>query len=100
MKKVKEVFRKMNLIPCTACRYCTPEYPKKIAIPDIFSAMNSGMIHHNWNADYYYSTVCTSGGRCASDCLRCGMCEKVCPQHLKIREYRILCATEFEKEES
>jgi predicted aldo/keto reductase-like oxidoreductase len=26
------------------------------------------------------------GGKCYSDCKQCGLCEKNCPQHLKIRE--------------
>ena len=100
VENVKEIFRKMNLIPCTACRYCTPVCPKKISIPDIFSAMNSKMIHHNWNADYYYSAVYTSSGHRAGDCLKCGKCESVCPQHLKIRDYLVQCAEEFEKKKN
>lgn len=34
---------------------------------------------------------------CASDCIKCGQCEKVCPQHLHIRELLQDAAKEFEK---
>ncbi len=99
VEKVKEIFRNMNLIPCTACRYCTPQCPKHISIPDIFSAYNSKEIHHNWNADYYYNIHTTGENGKASECLKCGRCELVCPQHLQIRNLLSKCAEEFEKKE-
>ncbi len=86
VKRVQEIFRSMNLIPCTACRYCTDGCPKHISIPDLFADMNAKQIYHDWNADYYYSDVHTSEGRRASDCIKCGKCEKSCPQHLPIRK--------------
>ena len=97
VKKVQEIFRSKNLIPCTACRYCTDGCPKHISIPDLFAVMNTKQIHHDWNADYYYSEVHTAPGRRASDCLECGKCEKVCPQHLPIRKLLKDVAKEFEK---
>ena len=97
VRKVQEIFKSMNLIPCTACRYCEAGCPKKIAIPDLFAVMNTKQIYHDWNADYYYSNVHTSQGRKASDCMKCGKCEKACPQHLEIRRLLEDVAKEFEK---
>ena len=51
VSKVVEIFRKQNLIPCTACRYCVDGCPQQIAIPDLFAIMNTKNIHHDWNAD-------------------------------------------------
>lgn len=96
--KVQEIFHSMNLIACTACRYCVDEgCPQKISIPDLFALMNSKRIYHDWNADYYYNEVHTKQGGKASDCIKCGKCEKACPQHLNIRELLVDVAGEFEK---
>ena len=98
VKKVQSIFRGMNLIPCTACRYCTDSCPRQIAIPDLFAVMNTKQIHHDWNADFYYNNVYTGAGRRASDCIQCGRCEKACPQHLPIRRLLTEIAAEFDKQ--
>ena len=97
VKRVQEIFRSKSLIPCTACRYCTAGCPQHISIPDLFAVMNAKQIHRDWNADYYYSETYTKSGGRASDCIRCGKCEKVCPQHLHIRDLLADVAAEFEK---
>lgn len=94
---VCDIFKGMNLIACTACRYCTAGCPQKISIPDLFACLNTKNIHHDWNADYYYSSVHTQSGGKASECVGCGKCEKSCPQHLPIRELLKAVAAEFEK---
>jgi len=96
--EVCEVFHSMNLIPCTACRYCVDGCPKKISIPDLFAVMNTQQIYHDWNAGFYYQIHTKTGGK-ASDCIKCGKCENVCPQHLKIRDLLADVAKEFDKEQ-
>ena len=96
IKNVCAVFMGQNIIPCTACRYCTDGCPKKISIPDLFACMNSKSIHNDWNADYYYKQVHTKSGGKASECIECGKCEKSCPQHLEIRKLLKDVAKQFE----
>ncbi|MBQ9879475.1 MAG: aldo/keto reductase [Clostridia bacterium] len=97
--KVCGIFKKLDLIPCTSCRYCVEENecPQGIRIPDMFSSLNAHEAFHNWNTKFYYRTVITGGdnGK-ASDCIECGMCEDVCPQHLPIRDLLKDVAKTFE----
>ena len=99
VKKVTEIVHSANLIPCTACRYCTDGCPKNILIPDLFACMNAKHIHHNWNANYYYNEVYTVNHGKASDCIKCGKCEKACPQNISIRMFLEDVAEEFENKE-
>jgi len=99
VRKVCDIFKRLNLIPCTSCRYCIEESecPKGIRIPDMFSSLNAHEAFHNWNTGYYYENVITGNGHGkASDCIKCGKCERVCPQHLKIRELLRDVAKTFE----
>ena len=97
IRKVREIFRTKDMIPCTACRYCIDGCPQHISIPDLFAVMNTKQIHKNWDADRCYNEVHTAPGRRASDCLECGKCEKACPQHLPIRQLLKDVAKAFEK---
>ena len=97
IRKVREIFRTKDMIPCTACRYCIDGCPQHISIPDLFAVMNTKQIHKNWDADRCYNEVHTAPGRRASDCLECGKCEQVCPQHLPIRKLLKDVAKAFEK---
>lgn len=87
-------------IPCTGCSYCTEGCPKKIAIPKYFSLYNADMQEikeKGWTPQgEYYNNLSEVFGK-ASECIACGQCEKVCPQHLHIIEELGRVANHFEK---
>lgn len=96
IQQAQRILGHSSAIPCTACRYCTEGCPKHIPIPEIFSAMNkhlgSGQLDQAV-ADYQSATA---GGELASQCIVCGQCERVCPQHLPITEHLKQCAQALE----
>lgn len=91
-----ELLKKQDSIPCTACRYCIDGCPKNIDIPALFSCMNAKSLHKDWNSDVYYEAHAGGKNGKASDCIKCGKCEKICPQHLKIRDLLEDVAKTFE----
>ena len=96
VEEVRRVFKTRNFIPCTACRYCTPDCPTGMPIPDIFAVVNARRLHENWDAKAHYAALCAKAGAKASDCVGCGGCESVCPQHLEIRRLLRNAAEELE----
>lgn len=97
VERVRDIFTSKNIIPCTACRYCTDGCPMKISIPDLFACLNAKKAFNNWNSDFYYNDVHTVDKGKASDCIGCGRCEEVCPQKLNIRELLKEVAENFDK---
>lgn len=94
--QVVEILNQLGGIACTACRYCTDGCPMKISIPDLFACYNAKEQFHDWNSDYYYGVYTKNHGK-ASECIACGQCEGICPQHLSIIEYLKQVAKTFEK---
>lgn len=85
---VDEVTKIMMDIPqigCTACKYCCDGCPQEISIPDVFRVINTmNLYNEEFRPKQFYNGLIKSGKGRAIDCVACGQCESVCPQHLPI----------------
>lgn len=90
VKKVTDIINESTEVPCTGCSYCTEGCPSRIAIPKYFSLYNEDMREDEekgWTANMAsYKQLTEKFGR-AGDCIGCGQCESICPQHLPIIEH-------------
>lgn len=80
---------------CTGCRYCMP-CPAGVNIPGNFSIWNHYSIYGNkehlkvsWNN--------LADNEKAHNCVKCGKCEKVCPQKITIRDHLALLQKELDE---
>ena len=73
----------------------------QIAIPQYFSIYNEDMRedleHKGWTATFNTFGVLAKKFGKPSDCVGCGQCEGVCPQHLPIIEYLEKVADHYER---
>ena len=83
VEKVANMIKAKTKNGCTGCRYCMP-CPFGIDIPGNFKLWNEyGMLGLKDTAKRRYTNL---GDAQAEFCKKCGKCEKLCPQSIKIRE--------------
>ncbi len=89
-KIIAEVVENMNKIPtvpCTGCSYCVEGCPQSIKIPNMMNYLNSYRVYgYTPGMERAYLGALEEGSGKPSDCVQCGQCESVCPQHLSIIE--------------
>ncbi len=81
---VRQIIRKEKQLPCTKCNYCAEVCSLNIPISQLFSIYNRFMgakISRAETKEHFmpYREKITA-------CMKCGKCERNCPQSIKIRE--------------
>ena len=96
--KVKEIMNRVELAGCTSCKYCVEGCPMGISIPDVISAVNTRRkFPGDMRPQFFYNGLVDRYSH-ASDCIACGQCECVCPQHLPIIDLMKEAVEKFEGE--
>ena len=76
---------KQNILPCTACRYCTGHCPQGLNIPSLLELYNE----HSFTGGGFLAPMALMAvpqDKQPSACVGCRSCEAVCPQQIKISE--------------
>ncbi|MDR1560310.1 MAG: 4Fe-4S dicluster domain-containing protein, partial [Clostridiales bacterium] len=74
-------------VSCTGCNYCMP-CPHNVNIPGCFAAYNSSFVTGFVSGLQQYLTSIGANhsekSYRSSNCVKCGKCEKQCPQHIGV----------------
>ena len=84
---IKKSIRANEKVGCTGCRYCMP-CPKGVDIPGIFRCYNTMYIESKSEGRFQFAQTVgmTKEPAFATQCIKCGKCEKHCPQKIPIRK--------------
>jgi predicted aldo/keto reductase-like oxidoreductase len=80
--RVRDLYRELGPIPCTACRYCMP-CPQGVAIPGILELYNDAQMYGDPSRQRFFYTWLDEEER-ADQCNACGECEAKCPQGIAV----------------
>ena len=90
------------MIPCTSCDYCAKVCPMNIGISGTFNGRNLLTLYRNVESAkvQIFWAVANLGKKDAVECIGCGKCEEICPQHLEIRKLLAEAAKAFDQKKS
>jgi predicted aldo/keto reductase-like oxidoreductase len=72
----------VDLVPCTACRYCCDVCPQGLDIPKLISMYNEASFGNAFILNFTLGAM--TEDELPSACLACGDCKQLCPQDIDI----------------
>ena len=73
-----------DMLPCTACRYCTSHCPQELDIPEFMFMYNELKLQNGFITSMGIGALPEE--KRPSACIGCRSCEAVCPQQIKIAD--------------
>lgn len=86
IKETIKRYSKQGYIDCSGCGYCKESCPRNIPIKEIFSLYNQILKNPRDEVSLKKLIAIEKGKNSNFNCVDCGQCEKMCPQHLRIRK--------------
>ena len=83
--RVREAYRGLCAVPCTACKYCLP-CPNEVNIPRVFEIYNDYLMYGDAKRSRMFYGWLDEKTR-ADKCLECEECLEKCPQKIEIPEW-------------
>lgn len=96
VKNVSDMLRSRVNNGCTGCNYCMP-CPAGVNIPYNFKIWNTFGIYANEGSSKWQWSNDIEEKEKAFNCIKCGKCEKSCPQKLPIRQHLEQLQQELDK---
>jgi hypothetical protein len=86
--KLNDFYNSRIKANCTLCNYCVSECPQGLDIPGVFNYYNRGSIYSMWDdvGPKYIRKWEKDGTHYEDKCIKCGACEVICSQGIKITE--------------
>jgi uncharacterized protein len=83
--RVRDAYKGLTPVPCTACNYCMP-CKQGVNIPGLFQGYNQAAMYNDWRWGKMAYRFAKPEER-ANHCIQCRECEEKCPQAIEISDW-------------